>query len=145
MAEGLAAIGLAGNIVQFVSFAFVLVSKAKELHHSASGALEENVDLTIISRDIRFLSSNIAVTGGSSQQLSAIAHRCDTVAEELQLAIAQLLPKQHALGSGNVSTKWRSFRTALKCVWKKADIEEMKRRLESLRDQVTMHMVSDTR
>ena len=145
MAEGLAAIGLAGNIIQFISFAFVLVSKTKELHQAASGASNETVDFSIVARDIRFLSGKIVSSGSSSQQISDIAHHCDTVAEELLGAIAQLQPKQRLLGSGKPPTRWRSFRTALKWVWGKAHVEELKARLEWLRDQVTMHLVFDTK
>jgi hypothetical protein len=43
MVEGLAAIGLIGSIVQFVSFAYALVSKSREIHQYASGV---SADLT---------------------------------------------------------------------------------------------------
>ena len=144
MAEGLAAIALAGNIIQFISFSFVLVSKTKELHQSVSGTLSENVDLEIISQDIRTLSNSITASARSTRRLSEIAHRCDTIAEELLDAISKL---HHKDGSrtGSLPTRWQSFRRALKSVWGKAHIEELKARLGALRDQVTMHIVSDTK
>ena len=144
MAEGLAAIGLAGNIIQFISFSFVLVSKTKDLRQSASGTLAENVDLKIITQDIRAFSSGITSRAGASAQLSEIASRCNAIAEELLDVIARL-DKQHVSGSGKAPTRWQSFRKALKCVWGKEQIEGLKARLALLRDQVTMHLVSDTR
>lgn len=145
MAEGLAAIGLAGNIIQFISFTFVLISKTKELHQSTSGALNENVDIKMISEDIKAFSGKIVLSAGSSTRLSEIAHRCDAIAQELLDAIAKLQGKQHVLGSGTTSTKWQNFRKALKSVWSKANIEELKARLKLLRGQVMMHLISDTR
>jgi len=144
MAEGLAAIGLAGNIIQFISFSFDLVSKTRELHQSASGLLNENIDLKIISKDIRIISNSITSSARSSRRLSEIAHHCDTIARELLDAIDRL-NKQHVPGSGKVPTKWQSFRKALKSVWGKAHIEELTSRLAQLRDQVNMHLVSNTK
>ena len=144
MAEGLAAIGLAGNIIQFISFSFVLVSKTRELHESTSGLLNENIDLKIISQDISALSNGITSSARSSRRLSEIAHHCDTIARELLDAINRL-NKQHVPGSGKVPTKWQSFRKALKSVWGKAHIEELTLRLARLRDQVNMHLVSETK
>jgi hypothetical protein len=145
MIEGLAAIGLAGNIVQFISFSFALVSKSTEIRQSASGLSNEIVDFNIISEDIRTFSRGLLSNAASSKRLSDIAKHCDTVAEELLEAISQLRDKQQVSGSGKGPTRWQSFRKALKCVWEKGHIDELKARLELLRDQVTMHLVSDTR
>ena len=144
MAESLAAIGLAGNIVQFVSFTFVLISKTRELQESASGTLNENVDLNIIAQDIRTFTSRISSNVHPAMRLSDVARRCDAIACELLDAITKLQHK-HRQGSGKVPTRWQTFRQALKSVWGKAHIEELMTRLERLRDQVTMHLVSDTK
>jgi len=144
MAEGLAAIGLAGNIIQFISFSFVLVSKTKELHQSGSGALAKNVDLSIIAQDIRSFHSRLASNGHSPMRLFDTARRCDAIAGELLDAVTKLQHK-HGPASGNAPTRWQSFRRALKSLWGEAHVEELKARLSALRDQVTMHLVSDTK
>lgn len=145
MAEGLAAIGLAGNIIQFISFSFVLISKTKELHQSASGALHESVELSVVAQDIQTFSRNLNLKASPSKQLSEIALRCEAIAGELLGAIAKLQHKSNLNGSGKAPTTWRSFRKALKCVWDKPHIDDLKVRLERLRDQVMIHLVSDTR
>ncbi|KAF1973804.1 hypothetical protein BU23DRAFT_598687 [Bimuria novae-zelandiae CBS 107.79] len=141
--ESLAAIGLAGNIVQFVSFSYALIAKSKEIYQSTSGASNDYIDLETISTDIRDLSRNIVSKQSSSQQLCDIARSCNTVAGDLLHAISQLQHKQSAPGSAKGPTKWQSFRKALKSVWAKPHIDELKSRLEMLRDQVTMHMASN--
>jgi len=145
MAEGFAAIGLAGNIIQFISFSFVLISKSRDLRQSTSGALDENVDLKVISEDIKIVISRINANSNSPTRLSDVAHRCVNIAQELLDAVAKLQHKQHMPGSGKTPTRWRSFQTALTCVWNSTRIEGLKMRLEQLRDQVIMHLVSDTR
>ena len=50
--EALAAVGLAGNIVQFISFASETLSKSREIYLSASGTTEEYMDLKLISQDL---------------------------------------------------------------------------------------------
>jgi hypothetical protein len=76
----------------------------------------------------------------TSVELSFIAKSCDKVAHELLDAI------ENVQGSvGKPPTKWQSFRMALKSVWQKQQVEDLKARLEALRDQMLMHMVSNTR
>ena len=145
MAEALVAIGLAANIVQFVCFSFTLVSKTKDLQQSSSGALSENIELSVISQDIMTFSRNMSSNRSSSTQLSIIKKHCEAIAGELLAAIDKLQHKQQTSGVGKSPTRWRSFRKALKYVWDKPHIDELKGRLERLRDQMMMHLVSDTR
>lgn len=147
MIESLAAISLAGNIIQFISFSSELLSKSREIYHSASGISNENVDLKIISQDIGRFSDQILSDARSSGQFSNIASRCKIVAVELLNAIEALQPKSkdQTEGSQKAPTKWQSFRKALQSVWEKQRVEELKSRLDRLRDQVTTHMISNTR
>ena len=49
-AEGMdpiTALGIAGNVVQFIDFGLKAVSKAREIHSSSTGALRVNVDLEV--------------------------------------------------------------------------------------------------
>ena len=48
MLDPMAALGLAGNIVQFVDFSIKLVGKVHEIHKSVDGALAENLDIEIV-------------------------------------------------------------------------------------------------
>ena len=122
----------------------MLVAKTKELHESSSGVLNDNVDLNIIAQDITSFTNRLTSNGRPSVRLVDIARRCDTIAHELLDAIAKLQHK-HKPGSGTAPTRWQSFRQALKSLWGKAHIEELKARLGGLRDQVTLHLVSDTK
>lgn len=145
MIEGLAAISLAGNIIQFISFSSVLLSRSREIYHSASGSSAENVDLETISENIKDLSTQIHSNANVSDRFRNIAVRCESVAKELLDAISKLQCKARAQGSQNGPTKWQSFRKSLRSLWEKERIEELRSRLDQLRDQVTMNLVSRTR
>jgi hypothetical protein len=143
--EGLATIGLAGNIVQFISFGFTLVAKSREIHHSASGVPEERIDLDLIARDIRAFSRRLMSAQDSSTELIQVAQRCSAAAKKLLDAVSEIQLKHANAISGRNSTRlqqWRSFRKALKYVWRKDEIQGLKTRLEAIRDQMTMHMIS---
>jgi len=143
--ESLAAIGLAGNIVQFISFSSTLISKSREIRQSASGISKETVDLRLVAEDISQFSTQFLFAESSSEQLSLIAKSCNDVAQELQTAISKLQCEHVTTGAKTRPTKWQSFRKALKCVWEKEQIGELKARLEVLREQMMMHMIYNTR
>jgi hypothetical protein len=143
MAEGLAAIGLAGNIIQFISFGSALVSKSREFHQSASGISTELVDLELVSRNIKRLNAQILAKINTSTELCDVAKSCNAIADQLLGAISEI--RNDIKPSHRTPTRWRSFRKALKCIWKKEQIEDLKSRLVLLRDQVALHVVSDTR
>lgn len=143
MAESLAAVGLAGNIVQFISFSAELVSKTRDIHKSGSGVSGDVVDLDSVSNSLRSLIRPILNQGNVSTQLQQIAERCHDVADELLEATAELKYDSNLSNKG--PTKWQSFRKALKCIWKKDQIDALKMRLQLLRDQLSLHLVSNTK
>src|SRR6266566_2274950 len=55
----LVAIGLAGNIIQFVDFGGKLISKTAEIYKSSTGALVENVDIETATNNLVLLSTTL--------------------------------------------------------------------------------------
>lgn len=143
MAEGLAAIGLAGNIIQFISFGSALVSKTREIHQSASGVSTDLIDLDVVAGDIKQFSSQILANARVFPRLCDVAKSCTAVAQELLHAISEIQKHNHS--ATKEPTKWRSFRKALKCIWGKEHIDGLKSRLVLLRDQMSLHLISDTK
>ncbi|KAG4428862.1 hypothetical protein IFR05_015654 [Cadophora sp. M221] len=99
--DHLTAIGLASNIIAFVDFAGKLVSQGHEIYKSASGALQENVDINNIVTDLSLhvnkLKEGNAITAPTQreQQLQSLASKCSILAEE----ISQKLKKLNVLKS----------------------------------------------
>jgi hypothetical protein len=60
MAEALAAVSLAGNIVQFVDISSKLFFTAKEIHCSVTGASQQHQDLLQTKRDLKAVCERLA-------------------------------------------------------------------------------------
>ncbi|KAH7007747.1 hypothetical protein EDB80DRAFT_719049 [Ilyonectria destructans] len=135
--DPVSAIGLASSLVQLVSFIGTLVSKSREIHRSADGSLVENDDLATITRTLEGQTRRIATQASSLRQSSQ-----ETALDLLQLCdgvrglTKELIAKIGALKSDGSSSKWDSFRLALKGVWDEQDITDLVRRLERYRQQI---------
>ena len=131
-----AAIGLAGNIVQFVDFSWKLIVEARDLHNSSSGASKGNEMLELISNDLNTLTDKLTARttlGVVPESLRNLASQCKHVADELLGVLITLKIK-----GGN--RKWKSFVKSLRTVWKKEQIEQLMKRLEILRDAMQFRL-----
>ncbi|KUJ13781.1 uncharacterized protein LY89DRAFT_784647 [Mollisia scopiformis] len=145
MAEALAALGLASNIVQFVSFASDLISKSRAISKSTDSGLVENLELEAISSTLHELNHGLLralATGASSSTaekiLQELCKGCGDVMEEL-LEVIQSLKSQ------GPHTRWNSFRQALKSVWKEDQIKALSTRLDRYRNQIDTTLLMSLR
>ncbi|KAF2145650.1 uncharacterized protein K452DRAFT_211711, partial [Aplosporella prunicola CBS 121167] len=135
MMDPLTAIGLASNVVQFITFASDLVSKGRVIYKSADGQLVETLELSEITE---ILQAEIEVdhisTGGrlatkTDKQLEELCNGCRGVSTDLLRAI-------DALKFNGRHRKWNSFRQALQSIWKEEEIQSLTMRLERYRSQI---------
>lgn len=139
--ETLAAIGLVGNIVQFVDFSSKILSKTRQVYQSADGALSENIDTEHVTKHLAELSTALQASASSSQgdpALEKLCESCNNVAKKLLKALEKLKVDGR-------NGKWRSVRKALRSVWSKKEIDGIQKRLESFRDEMNLHIVVDLR
>ncbi|KAJ9614088.1 hypothetical protein H2200_002224 [Cladophialophora chaetospira] len=138
------ALGLAGNVLQFIDFCGNVISESRKTYQSASESSPENIELGSVAVDLQQLCAQLQPSN-RGQEASAVADQklaktlawCEGVAADLLSAIEQLKIKT------GPHRKWRSFRQALITVWKKDKLSGLQRRLSFLREQVTLHLVSD--
>lgn len=138
------ALGLAGNIVQFLDFGCKLFSKAKDIHRN--GSIAEHTDMLAVTDDLRRytmkLHKGLRPTGTLQLALSEddtafldICDGCLKVAEELEQVVKTLqLPGR--------PSKWKSFRQALKSVCGKERLTELKTRLDLYNEQVNRRLLA---
>jgi hypothetical protein len=115
MLDPLTALGLAGNIVQFVDFTIRLLEDAQKIQKSAHGTLQENLDVETVAKTIRTLQKKLRLQGGHSMiddgkaenSLEQLCSGCDETAEELLEVLGKLKIQ------GNKSP-WKSMRHAIK-------------------------------
>ena len=140
--ESLAALSLAGNIVQFVDFGCRLFSKSRELYRSSDGVLAENVELQNIANSLTALSKGLtsesSVTAPQSidyRNLRSLAEDCTSIATELLQALHEMKVK-------DPQKKLQCFRTALKRIWTSEKIENISKRLDRSGSRLTTCMVN---
>jgi len=140
------ALGVAGNIVQFLDFGSKLVSKGREIYSSADGSSITNVELEIISQDLHEITDSLAstppfnsiqISNLGDDEMRRLATSCKTVAEQLLGVVRDLKVDETCK-----HRRWKSFRQALKSVWKDGDIQSLQDRLDGFRGQLTIRLIT---
>jgi hypothetical protein len=143
--EALAALGLAGNVVQFIQFASEVVTETREAYRSADDASAQHLDLETVAEDLRKLISPLQASAQASAgavgdlEFRKLLGSCNEAASELHSAIQELKVKD------GPHRKWRSFGKALIWVWKREKISSFQKRLSDLRNQIQFHIVENLR
>ena len=142
--EPLTAIGLAGNIVQFLDLGGKLVSGAIELYNATDGATSSNRVLDQISTDFqclcRALEQRIGKVNGclrteSEAALLPLAKSCRALGEELTRRLEDLKVKGR-------HKRWKSARKAVEAAWKAKDIQQYEHQLSLYRSQIVTRLLA---
>jgi hypothetical protein len=127
------ALGLAGNLVQFVDFAWKLVTETREIAISADGSNENTRSLTSIMIDIKSSNAAIETITPDDEPLSSIIKECGVVSRQLVEVLEKLKVEPD-------QSRWASFTVALKGLLKKKDIERLFESISRLRQRVLEHL-----
>jgi hypothetical protein len=133
------AIGLAGNIVQFVDYSSKLISSTYEIYRSSTGSSENHVYLESIATRLLELNRTLEqpkLTGTKSYDKALLELRaeCSQDAEDLLKLIEALRAKK--------DSKWSSFRKALRSAWKKEEISRLEGRLVAHRNEIATQLTA---
>lgn len=134
--DPVAAIGLAGNIVQFLDFSCKLLSGAKGLYNSRTGASDENKVLETVSNDLRLLNGELTAPsayGAIPDSIKDLASQCKDVAVQLIDVLNEIKVK-------GPHRKRSSFVQALRGVWEKDQIEGLSKQLDRLRSEIQIRL-----
>ena len=140
--DPLTAVGLAGNIITFIDLSTKVVSRAKQLYESASGATSENDELESLTKNLKDLADrtrrkppNTSRNGHFSLNITSetvldnISQQCIQVADELLETLESVKVK------GDGRTLKSAFQ-AVKTVWKQDSIDAIQRRLDRISKQL---------
>ena len=143
--ETLTAVSLAGSVVQFLDFGSKLLSKGRKIYNSADGALQENLELEAIALDLKEINQRLKDPVLSSRSsapsdsfLTKIVGGCDDITTELLEALA-------GLKVNGAHKRWKSTRQAFKCVLQKGKVEDILRRLDTSRNQISLFLLAISR
>ncbi|KAH0543515.1 hypothetical protein FGG08_002183 [Glutinoglossum americanum] len=135
--DPLAAAGLAGNIITFVDFVTKVLSRARQLSESASGATAENDELESLTKNLKTLADSTRRRPSEMPQdhfhlnitsetiLDNLSQQCIQVADELLETLDSVKVK------GDGRTRNNAVQ-AVKTVWKQDHIDALQRRLDRI-------------
>ncbi|KAE8448858.1 hypothetical protein EG329_008860 [Mollisiaceae sp. DMI_Dod_QoI] len=146
MLDPLTALSLAGNILQVVDFSTKIICQATRLYQSTSDTLDADSELSLVISDLSKFCDLIEYPSASAKglrstendiALQSLCQACRQVVTEL---LARLDKLKVSRSKGD-SRAWASLNSALLWHWKKAEREDLVKRLSTIREQVQLRVV----
>lgn len=139
--EPISALAFAGNVLQFVEFAFKIARAGQAFYRSEDG-VESGLELKDVYEKLQALNGQLSLTinNGMSKDEKAVAELGDSCRVDCDhlLQITQKLQSQ--------GKKWKSFRSAVRYVWKdKQEIEALQSRLRDKQQTLNLYISSITK
>ncbi|KAF6827893.1 hypothetical protein CPLU01_08819 [Colletotrichum plurivorum] len=131
--EPIGAVGLAASILQFIEFTAKLFKEANEICDSIDGLTVKNNDLEMVTKHIHKFNIKICdeiPSNEAGDAVKSLGAECINISRELLEALDQVRAIRN-------STKWANFVKALRAVWAKERIQDLRDRLDHYRE--TMH------
>lgn len=129
--EALAAVSLAGNILQFLDFVGDVVSKSRRVVSSEDKHRDDITYHLKILNNRLLCASNDIDTG-----LKELCCQCNSVADDLLLILENTKVKKE-------TTRLQSLRKALRSVWGKERIVELETQLSTFRQELSLCILVD--
>ena len=138
--EPLTALGLAGNVIQFIDYAQKLVSGSKELYQSTTGLTKENDILDVITNDVLDISSKIADDSrlgpsDAEMRLKRLAEECKNLAHRIVRILDDL-----KRNTGAKNGKWQSFVHLMRSMRKSAELRRLAENVQKIQAQLNLHL-----
>lgn len=145
--DPVSAFRVAGTVVTFVDFCYGLVSESIEIYRSPEGISSESFQLSTLVKDLAKLSTQVsdALDTATSQALVAsdeslirLCRECESITAEVSSALGYL----QAQGGGSKAMMAKnSVTVALKAMWSKGNLQNIEKRLQQIRSEMTMAML----
>lgn len=143
--EALAALGVAGNTVQFLDFATRLCVTSINIYQGVNGTSASNAQAEALLKSfietIDEVSSNLGqycvALGAASEQASGRGEaRISSIITDCQAIAEDLLRRFDKLKSSGKPGIWKSFVAGVKCTWRKHELEDLEDRLRKNRSEL---------
>ncbi|KAG8534382.1 uncharacterized protein KY384_001227 [Bacidia gigantensis] len=137
------ALGLAGNIIQFIDFGSKIVSSSFDIYKSVDGSSSVSRELISLTESLEescdsLLEHQNSMTRHRSikaeKDLLDLSRSCKELAEEF-------LGRLQSLKVNGGNRKWQSLRQAVKSAWKEKESQVFAERLEKYRSQILLLLV----
>ncbi|KAH6637278.1 hypothetical protein F5144DRAFT_570116 [Chaetomium tenue] len=139
--DPLSALSIAAAVVQFVDFGYRLVKSAHQLYTSPGGQKLEDIELSIVSRDLSNLADAVQAklddNAGPQGDVLRLCCECASTNTELQ----EILAKLKARGDTKLALAADICRVTLRQVATAGDIEKLAGRLSGIRQQMNVALL----
>ncbi|RSM10963.1 hypothetical protein CEP52_003201 [Fusarium oligoseptatum] len=138
--EPLAAVALAGNVLQFAEFVGRLFKNASKIYESASGLTPNDLHIQDICDKLGSFSGQLQVTSSTpnaqpDKDLQACVAACKKDCDDLLSIMKALATKK-----GKSRKFWKSFSVALSHKLKETEIEELKGRIQDHQGLISIQL-----
>lgn len=144
MGESLIAFSLAANVVQFIDFGSRVATNFRTFYKPASSQADEAPDVEAINTDLQGILKELQepLLGSKSNNngLVFLVQQCQKAAAELD-KILMPMAKARTQNLG----KREALKASFKAIWKEEDIKSLSQRLDTLRNQLTLHLLTSLR
>jgi hypothetical protein len=150
--EAVAAVGIAGNAVQFLDFSQKLYSTSLEIYRTTNGASTQNAQSEVLLRD--FIESIDTVSSDLEQYRSALdltsplasgAGGVQDIVEDCRGLAGELLGRFEKLRAHGQVGPWKSLVKSVKCMWKEKELQDLQTRLGRYRHQLEWRVLISLR
>ena len=152
MADVIAGLSLAANILQVLDFGGRLATTAWKIHKEGDSALEEYSTLNFTAHKLLELVSQVEQADADQDAaILDIIKQCQEAVNRLLDCLKSLeLPKYEQSGNSGLSVQDKkkrldAIRLALKLFWKRDNIESLLRSFTEIRDQLITHLLVSIR
>lgn len=143
--DPLSTLGIVAATVQFVDFSAKLISRSVNAYTSSTGDFQDKREQQKIAETLLGLNAQVQESQTSMMQTTA---RNQSETDMLDLCEGFNKVTQEFLGAlsklkfdDTKKRKWTNFRNMLESVWSDDDLKRLERRLETFRQQISMHML----
>ncbi|PMD63790.1 uncharacterized protein K444DRAFT_626482 [Hyaloscypha bicolor E] len=150
--EAIAALGVAGNVVQFLDFGQKLISTSLEIYTAGTGVTVSNKESETLLKDfiesIDTVSENLLQydtrLGEKLPQATAQNGLQDIINDCRNLA-AELLVRFEKLKLQRKPGRWQSTAKAVQCMWQDSELVGLQQRLSKYQSQLAWHILLSLR
>lgn len=138
MAEALAALGIACNVLAVVDFTWTLLTEAREIYKADSGASDNVIFLETIVNDIKDHDDRLAGSYANDPSLRKLVEDSRGITNQLSAALS-------SMKSGGRHSKWKSFKAALKEIWGDDKVKGLAENVNALQTRIARHLLMSIR
>ncbi|KAK0622235.1 hypothetical protein DIS24_g11258 [Lasiodiplodia hormozganensis] len=138
--ESLAALSLAGTVVQFIEFATKVAKGSHEIFQSAEGLTIEHTQFQVLTEDLQGICDELQkpipedqVTSQGEKRLQNFAEECTVECKRLQNVLNELKVKEGG-------KRWKGFVAAVKAIGKEKAILEIQNNLEAFKSTICLQL-----